>query len=520
MDFNEWLTAKGFDPSTLSDTQRAPLEAQWRAEGNATDGDDPAPVPPPKPAAAGEELSFDARMTKLRKEAERVDEIERIAINYMGMSAKKANIDACNDIRQKAIEKGLTAREAELQFLLATRSGGPAIHIPSEPETNGKVLEAAVCVAGGLDNIDKHFDERTLSAANKHFRGGIGLNDLMMISAKRNGYRSISNSVKGSIQSVLRHAFSNTGSEDGHNFTAGPAGPSTYTLPQILSNVANKFLRVGFEAVDSTWRSISAIRSVNDFKQITTATLTGALQYTAVPRGGEIKHGTIGETYYNNQANTYGQLIGIDRRDIINDDLGALTTVGRRMGRGGALGLNDVFWTVFLNNTGSFFTAGNNNVSTGGGSALATADGAAINAAEVKFMNQTDPDGKPIAVQPKIMLVPPTLRNTAARWMGSQLFIGSTGLGDSNIYGGRYTVVSSPYMENSSYTGNGTAYWYLLADPQDMPVIEVVFLNGMQTPTVETSDLDWNTLGISMRGYFDYGAALQEYRGGVRSAGS
>ena len=92
--------------------------------------------------------------------------------------------------------------------------------------------------------------------------------------------------------------------------------------------------------------------------------------------------------------------------------------------------------------------------------------------------------------------------------------------GATNVYQGRYHVESSPYMENSAYTGYSTAAWYLLANPADLSAIEVVFLNGRDTPTVETAEADFNVLGIQMRGVLDFGVALQEYRAGVRSAGS
>ncbi|MGE4002337.1 MAG: hypothetical protein AB7I48_19180 [Planctomycetaceae bacterium] len=40
------------------------------------------------------------------------------------------------------------------------------------------------------------------------------------------------------------------------------------------------------------------------------------------------------------------------------------------------------------------------------------------------------------------------------------------------------------------------------------------YLRGTQTPTVETTNADFNTLGIQMRILFDYGVA----RGGSRAA--
>jgi hypothetical protein len=47
--------------------------------------------------------------------------------------------------------------------------------------------------------------------------------------------------------------------------------------------------------------------------------------------------------------------------------------------------------------------------------------------------------------------------------------------------------------------------WYLLADPIDLPVIEVAFLNGQEAPTIETADADFNVLGIQMRGLYYFG---------------
>jgi hypothetical protein len=74
-------------------------------------------------------------------------------------------------------------------------------------------------------------------------------------------------------------------------------------------------------------------------------------------------------------------------------------------------------------------------------------------------------------------------------------------------------------MSNSSYTGYSAAAWYMLADPAEMPVIEIVALNGNVQPVVETADASFNVLGIQMRGYSDVGVAQQEYRGGVRADG-
>ena len=122
------------------------------------------------------------------------------------------------------------------------------------------------------------------------------------------------------------------------------AGFSTVDIGGILSNVANKFLLEGFFAVERTWRNICAVRNVSDFKTVTSYRLIGKDQYEQVPPGGELKHGTLGNETYSNKADTYGLMLSIDRRDIINDDLGAITTVPRKLGRGSGLKINDIFW--------------------------------------------------------------------------------------------------------------------------------------------------------------------------------
>jgi hypothetical protein len=178
-----------------------------------------------------------------------------------------------------------------------------------------------------------------------------------------------------------------------------------------------------------------------------------------------------------------------------------------------------VFWTVFLNNS-TFFTSGNNNVeSTASALSLTT-----VGAADQKFRQQTDPDGLPMSVMPKILLVPPGNRIPAMTFMNSTLLLATTtanvGIGNANVLAGAYQVESSPYMANSSYTGYSTTASYLLADPNDVPVVEVGFLNGQETPIVESEAAEFNILGIALRGIFDFGVALMEYRGGVRIAGA
>jgi phage head maturation protease len=404
------------------------------------------------------------------------------------------------EIEAKSIAEGWTSEKTELEALRASRPtmGAPAAHIKGDEAPSDAVLTAALCKAGGM-RVEKRFDAATLEAADKRFKRGIGLQELLLEAAWANGYSG--RTFRGHEREVLR------------------AGFSGFALPGILSNVANKFVLEGFNAVESSWRSIAAIRSVNDFKQISSYRLNGGFEYDEVAPNGELTHGEAGESTYTNQAKTYGKMFAVTRQDIINDDLGALTALPQRIGRGAALKLNKVFWGAFLDNA-AFFTAGNGSLKTGAGTALGIDS---LTQAEQAFLDQTDPDGQPLGIAPSILLVPTALNARAAALMNSTELrdtTASTKFPTVNPHAGKFTSVYSAYLSNATLTGNSSTAWYLLADPMTLATIEVAFLNGVETPTVETADADFNLLGIQMRGFHDFGVSKQEYRGGVKMAGA
>lgn len=491
-----WIEAMGFVVDDLSAEQLANMTADY--EGRQA---------PPPPTAKKPKLSDG--IESRRVEQERIDAITERALAMC--DARPYEIDKIKLLAEEAIEQKWTVEKFRLEALEATVP--PSTTVPGTMRDRGltqRVLEAAVCMSGRLNNCEKRFTDQELQAAHDRFRSGIGLKQIFLLGAEANGYRA---PYSGDITiEVQRAAFGMTSPRD-----IRAAGWSTLAIPNILSNVANKFLQDGWNAVDQTPLRISAVRSVRDFKTITTVSLTGDLQFEKLGTSGEIKHGTLDEVAYTNKADTYARMLAITRTDIINDDLGALTAVPRKLGRGAMLMLNDIFWTVFLNNS-AFFTAARISVNT----AVADMTLGGLAATELIFMSQIDPNSKPLGIQPAILLVPTALKAAADTLMTSEKIIDGTATakqGDGNIYRNRFRVESSPYMHNLAYTGYSAAAWYMLADPAVMPVIEIAALNGRVEPTIETADADFNVLGVQMRGYSDVGVSLQEYRGGVRADG-
>lgn len=512
------LVDRGGDPNTAVDITAQHGEGERMAEkdGGAPDkaaleaaagakriGDEKAKAAEAKKVAdalvaQGKAADLEASQAVENLRAVTAAEVERLAAIAKTCDGKHAEIEA------KAIREGWPAMQCELEVLRASRPKAPAGHV-TDTSLTGDVLEAACALSGGLADVEQHYDEKTLDAASKRFKRGIGLQELLLEAAVARGYTGRSSRDLLAIQRAAFHGDLQ-------------AAFSTIDVAGILANVANKFLLAGFFGTEQTWRNISSRRNVPDFKQCTSYRLTGGGAYQEVGPSGEIQHGTLSEESYTNQAKTYGLMLSATRVDMVNDDLGAFTSVPKILGRGSGAALNHAFWTLFMNNSAVFTTA-RGNLQEGAATALSINS---LTAAEILFMSLEDADGLPIGVEPRILLVPIALGATASTLMKAAELrdtTASTKYPVTNPHAGKFTVEVSRYLSKAAYTGYSALKWYMLASPQDLPTIEVAFLNGQEAPTVESAEAEFNVLGIQLRGYHDFGVAVQDYRGGVASKG-
>ena len=110
-------------------------------------------------------------------------------------------------------------------------------------------------------------------------------------------------------------------------------------------------------------------------------------------------------------------------------------------------------------------------------------------------------------------------------WKADKLYVGGnlnvgSGPGEENTHRNKYRPVVSPWLSDTAISGYSLTAWYLFRNPRSMAPIAVSFLNGNETPTVESADADFSTLGIQFRGYFDFGCDLAEYLAGIKSKGA
>lgn len=500
--FEKWLKAKGFDKESLSDGQIVTLKAAFDAEQSAEECEGENGEGEGVQAAQADDgvvdlqAQADEAVKKVRAdtaaELERIDVIKATCAEY----DDSVKAETMSDLRGKAIKGEITSEKLELELMKAgspavgSHVQGAAAHAPSE-----KTIEAAAAMTLGLADVEKTYKEPVLEAAHKESRGGYGLQAMIMDLAAMGGYQS-RRFRDTELGDVLKAAF------------------STQHATDIFNNVANKLLLEGFMYVDQSWRSVVGIDRSGNFKPNERHRMGADAKFELVGQDGEIKHGTLSEDKYTTQVQTRAKMFGLTRQNFIDDDLGALNDLRRHIGRGAALALNDTIWAKF-NGADSTYESTLTDTDL-------NFDG--LEAAVGAMDNYEDDNGEPLSISPEILLVgsktPNNLKMTAMKLM-QQVALISTKAATSggeiaparHPYQGEFAVVATPYLKQ---TGSAKNTWNMIANPNVWPVVVATFLNGQQTPVIESTDADFNVLGVNMRGYYDFGADAAEPKGGIR----
>lgn len=487
MNFEQWLKAKGFEPETLNDTQRSALKAAFDAEQAAPSG---APANPP--VAADADPAGDA---VARVRAQVAAEQERIAL-----VTAKAGGNA--ELAARAVREGWTADKTELEALRASRPAAPGVG-SGRPQPTAQVVEAGLCLSAGVAEarVLKAYGEEVTNLAGAFSR--MGLRDLFRVCAQMEG-KDIP-AVFGDGSAVIQ------------------AGFSTISLPGIFENAMGKIMLQAYEQQESVALQICRIGSVSDFKQVSRLRLM-ADGFKKVGDGGELKSMNLAEQKYTAQADTYGASITLTRKDVLNDDLGALADISKHIGIAAANAIENEFFTLLLANTGNFFHANNSNYVSGAGTAFGYQ---ALSDLKALFRKQKAGPAnakRSINIQPKILLGPVEIETDMETLIASaQVTVdgssSKTVVATDNVHRNKYKVLSAPQLSDTTFTGNSAKAWYLFADPNIVAAFEAVFLNGNRNPVISRSAPPAGTLGVAWEAYIDFGIAQQDPRGAAMAKG-
>ncbi len=304
---------------------------------------------------------------------------------------------------------------------------------------------------------------------------------------------------------------------------------STSDFPLILANTANKALRKAYDTQATTWQLWCDVGTVSDFKSNSRLQIGTFNSLTTIPEGGQYTYGDLAETGETIQAATKGRGLALTRQLIINDDLGVFVKRASIVGFAAKRTVNEDVYTYLtqasgvgpnLSDGGALFNA-TAATATGSGHQNYTSSGTALSDASIGVGEKTMRLQKDKSVRtqlniaPRFLLVPAALKQTAWALLNNAVLT-------SQANPGVRSYTSSLNLElvvDALLDGTSSTAWYLIADPNSVPLVEVAFLDGVQTPYTDEA-VDWDTDALKMKVRLDYGVGAIDFRAGYRNAGA
>ena len=288
---------------------------------------------------------------------------------------------------------------------------------------------------------------------------------------------------------------------------------STSTFPAIMANLANKSVMVGFNEAETTYQIWAGKGSNRDFKEAARVALSEAGNLELVPEGGQFQQDFLGEASARTKVATYGKLFSLTRQAIINDDLGLFSKIATKYGSAAKRLVNKMVYAQLTGNVKmqdnvALFDSKHGNVAATGEALSVKAIAKAITA--MRRQKGITGDAT-LNITPKYLVVPPELEMTAYQIVNSTAAVDGVNSGVVNPYKGRFVVVADAELTDPDA-------WYLVADASQHDTIEVTYLNGVETPRLETRQ-GFDVDGIEYKVAFDCGVSALDFRGVFKNAG-
>lgn len=264
---------------------------------------------------------------------------------------------------------------------------------------------------------------------------------------------------------------------------------STSDFPQLFGSVLDRSLLETYQQLTPIWSSFAARTTVKDFRAKTLVDLLGG-------RGILEKVGELAPypqrkpstATYSLSVGKYGGGFSLSWESIVNDDLSALTQLPTRLAQG-ASDTEDYLATQLLTDGsgphGTYF----NSTAAGGATNLLTGNPVlsttALSDALTAIGSRKDSEGRPIAINGYVLVVPPALEVTARNILGASEIRITTGTQEmivGNWLSGKVTLVVDPWLPVID-TVRGNTAWYIVPAPTSArPSLVLGFLQGHETP--------------------------------------
>jgi len=295
---------------------------------------------------------------------------------------------------------------------------------------------------------------------------------------------------------------------------------ATSDFPMLLEGVLHRIILAAYAIQPDTWNKFAKTGSVSDFRKHGRLRLGSFGRLQKVNEHGEYKNLDLplGEQE-DISADTKGNMVGLTRQMLINDDMNVFSTLGAQLGRMAKRSIElDTYDLLALNNgLGPIMNDGKTlyHADHGNISPAAALSVAALDADRVLMGVQRDIGTNEILdLEPAILLVSKAQGGLAKNINQAQYDI-DPGVNAKMLIPNKSAGMFTTIIDTARISGNRR---YIFADVAVAPALEVVFLDGKEDPYLETKE-GWRIDGVEWKVRLDYGVGAIDYRATVTNAG-
>ncbi|MCI1965878.1 MAG: hypothetical protein LKJ17_07080 [Oscillospiraceae bacterium] len=284
----------------------------------------------------------------------------------------------------------------------------------------------------------------------------------------------------------------------------------------IADDVANRTVLAAQQMAPTTFQYWTSKASQPDFRATHIYEISDGGNLEEIPQNGEFKEAEVSDKEVAvRRLITVGKMVNFTRQLFINDDIGQITRTLTAHTLAFARGINQSVYEILKANPAmtdgnQLFSTTHKNLATG-----AVPGTKSFSEARRLMRQQTDLDGKTkLNIAPEFVLTGSSTETSIEALLASLADPSANNSGVANVFRNKMQMITDAELDVDS----GAQPYFFAANPALTPTIEVCYLNGAESPTVE-SEVSFDHLGIRYRIYGDRGITLLGYRGLVKNPG-
>jgi ATP-dependent protease ClpP protease subunit len=293
---------------------------------------------------------------------------------------------------------------------------------------------------------------------------------------------------------------------------------TTSDLPNVLANVLNKSVFMGFDTAEESWSQWCSQGEVSDFKQNSSVRLSELGDLEEIAEGGEYKFDNLADGKETFQLGTYGKILRMSRQMLINDDLDIFSKIAVARGETAARKIGDLAYNVLIanavmgDNVALFQTATHKNLNMGTAGAAAPSVTSLGEAFAAMRLQKDLKQKRRLQIRPEFWLGPVALETTMDKVLGRVIGTQAEPAIDVPARFRSLKVITEARLDDDSATA-----WYIAGARGK--TVEVNFLRGSGRRPMLEQKTAWNTDGAEFKTTLDVEAhamafeALQKNNG-------